>query len=651
MYLTLVPSIVGLVGCVYGHFGAGVNKTAPAYDYVIIGGGTAGLVVAARLSEDPRATVAVIEAGNFHVNEPLVDVPGFFGRAIGNPVFDWNFVTVPQPALDNAILSQPRGKMLGGSSGLNFMAWDRASAAEYDAWEKLGATGWNWKNLLPYLKKIETVSPPPEPEGIFPGAVQVAHSAFQAFHGASGPLQPSYNVIYSNITEPYAKTLNNLGIPTNSDPYTGNGTGLYNSELSIDRAQDVGRRSYAANTYYNISKHRPNLHVFTSTQATEIRFLNISSPHPHEKASGVNVVAVNVSGYTGTISALKGVILCAGRVPVIRWAGNDLITPLAGALQTPQLLELSGIGNETIIAAAGIQPFINLPGVGENLQDHSLVGQDFELVDGSSTFDEIRNNATFLAEQQTEYATNHTGIFAAMNSALTFAPLTSYASRQVAEKIRREASRLTSSSTLGSLRKAQYDIQSEWLLADDIAHVEFIMAPTGGLTALPPTPNKTYVTINTAVLHPFGRGTVHINCSDPLAPPLINPQYMGNQVDLVSLLEGLKFARKITETDPLNSFVSSPHEPSAHVTSDADLHKYIKRSLGTVFHPAGTAAMVPRILGGVVDPNTLRVYGTSNVYVVDASLVPLHLGTHLQATVYAMAERASDIIKECSFGH
>ncbi|KAI0724009.1 alcohol oxidase [Cerioporus squamosus] len=587
------------------------------------GGGIAGLVVAARLSEDPRVTVAVIEAGAHYVDEPLIDTPEQFGQALGNPKFDWNFVTAPQSGLNNGVVSYPRGKMLGGSSGINFMAWDRASVKEYDAWQELGAEGWNWKALLPYLKKVETVSPPTSSQ-LFPGATEISETTFDEFHGRAGPLQASYNVFYANITTPYVETVNGLGIQTNSDPYRGDGTGIFNTECAIDRTKNPGKRSYAANTYYRGDK--PNLTVFLATQATKLN-LATHSVTGHLRATGVNVVAVNATGINGTITARKEVLLAAG------------------SIQSPQLLELSGIGNKTILESVGIKTLIDLPGVGENLQDHTLLAQDFEMQNDIFTYDELRNNATYLAEQEAEYAANGTGIFASLSFALTFPTVKSVVSPEVLASLRDKAAKLLASPGISALTKAQYKLQSEWLVGDDVAYLEYIMFPTGGRTAVSPTPGSVYITIWVGMMHPFGRGSVHINSSSPFVQPVIDPKYLGNDVDMQLALESTKFVRKITESEPLASYVVGPHEPPANVTSDDDWLNYIKTFLGTIYHPMGTAAMLPREVGGVVDPATLRVYGTTNLRVVDASVIPMLLGTHPQASIYAVAERAADMIK------
>ncbi|KAI0647356.1 alcohol oxidase [Trametes meyenii] len=600
-----------------------INKT---FDYVIIGGGTAGLVVAARLSEDPHISVAVIEAGIHHVGEPLVDTPELFGRAVGNPAFDWGFVTTPQSALDGAVVRASRGKMLGGSSGLNFMAWNRASTKEYDAWQELGATGWTWDALLPYFKKSESVLPPPAVT--FPGDQKPTGSAFNASHGRNGPIQVSYNVLYSNLTSPYVETMGALGVSVNSNPYGGNATGLSNSACSVDRINDIGRRSYSASTYYNISKDRPNLTVFLSTQATRINLANSSSSSTRSlQAVSVAVVAVNSSGVTGILSAHKDIILSAG------------------AIQTPQLLELSGIGNQTLLRSVGIETLIDLPGVGENLQDQPFIAQDFELSGDFSTFDELRNNATFLAEQEAEYAANHTGVFAEVVSVRTFAPFNTVVSAATLAHIQQSARQTLSSGSVSPLQKAQYDIQLRWLADDNVADFELLLYPGGGQTKIAPAPNTSYVTLNTAVLHPLSRGSVHINTSEPLAPPVIDPNYLGADADFRSMFEVVKFARRVAETEPLAQGIAGPHDPPANMASDADLIKYLKANLGPFYHHVGTAAMLPRELGGVVDPVSLRVYGTENLRVVDSSLIPLQFAAHTQATVYAISERASDIFR------
>nr|VWP00800.1 Adenylate cyclase AcyA [Ganoderma boninense] len=564
-------------------------------------------------------TVAVIEAGIYQVNEPLVNTPELYGESIGNPDLDWRFSTVPQAALNGHVVTQPRGKMLGGSSGLNFMVWDRGSAKEYDAWEQLGAEGWSWQSLLPYFKKTES-SRPQTPEEYFPGATEVSEDTYYLYHGKQGPIQTSFNVIYSNITDPYVETFNNLGILTNSDPDEGNATGIYNVEMSLDRVKDVGKRSYSANTYYNMSADRPNLTVFVGTQATKINFADDSASGCLQ-ASSVDVVAVNTTGISGTVYARKEVILSAG------------------AYQTPQLLELSGIGDKSILTNFGIKSLIDLPGVGENLQDHSLLVQVYEVLNTTFTYDILRNNATYNAEQEALYAATGTGIYASAQLAFAFTAMKSIVSDALLLSLQEQAQALLSASDLSPLHKAQYQFQSEWLV-DDIATVEFLLFPSYG-QAITPTPGSAYITLNVGHMHPFSRGSVHINTTNPLAAPAIDPKYADKNIDLQIVLEGTKFVRTVTETEPLASLIVAPRLPVFNTTqpTDADWLQYITANLSSIYHPVGTAAMLPQELGGVVDPKTLKVYGTSNLRVIDASVFPMLVSAHPQVTVYAIAER------------
>ena len=200
------------------------------------GGGTAGLVVASRLAE-ANATVAVIEAGQHHINDPLIDIPHNLGIAQGNPNYDWNFNSTPQAGLDGLVLPLARGKMLGGSSGLNYMAWLRASEPEYDAWEQLGNPGWNWDNLEPYFKITETVQPPNVTIDTFPG-IPDGQSIFNpTLHGTSGPVQVSEAMLFSNVTPSFVESLNKLGIPTNPEPvslsFLKSCTGPDNAEVRV----------------------------------------------------------------------------------------------------------------------------------------------------------------------------------------------------------------------------------------------------------------------------------------------------------------------------------------------------------------------------------------------------------------------------------
>ncbi|KAG8687980.1 hypothetical protein FRC09_013176 [Ceratobasidium sp. 395] len=385
--------------------------------------------------------------------------------------------------------------------------------------------------------------------------------------GTSGVIAAGYNNWYSDISTPYGETIYNVGIPPNFDPDSGNAFGLYNCAGSINRT--TGKRSYAASTYYAYNAGRSNFVVLTGAQVTKINFAN--------STSGGNYVATSVSfvsnSATYTVKARKEVILSAGSV------------------QTPQLLELSGIGNPSILQQYGIRSLVNLPGVGENLQDHLFVPTSYELKPGKTTFDILRNNATYAAQAQAQYANTHDGIYAAVHSAFSFIDLASYVNSNKISSMKAQLDTETASGTT-PLQQAQYNIQKQWL-SQKLGHLEIIMYP--GL-------------------------------------------------DLDSLVEAVKFGLTISQTEPLASAIVGRQDPAPGVTSDADIANYVKNNVESVYHPIGTAALAPRASGGVVGPN-LKVYGTANVRVVDASMMPMHMATHITRTVYGIAEKAAAMIK------
>ncbi|CAE6364331.1 unnamed protein product [Rhizoctonia solani] len=588
----------------------GASFASQTYDYVVVGGGTAGLALAARLAENSSVTVGVIEAGQYIVDDPLIDTPQLFGKTQGNAKYDWMFESTVQPRLNNRVMAMPRGKVLGGSSALNYMAFDRASKAEYDAWATLGSSGWNWNGIMPYMKIAEDFT------NIDP--FRNLETSPYPSQGVSGPIASGYNTWYSDITLPYGESLVKLGVPANLNPDGGNAYGLYNCAMSVNRT--TGKRSYSANTYYAYNAQRSNLVVLTGGQATKINFSN--------KTVAGNYVATGVSFVSDsnayTVNARKEVILSAG------------------SLQSPQLLELSGIGNSTILNKYGITPLVNLPGVGENLQDHVFIPTSYELKPGKTTFDILRNNATFAAEAQAQYAATHDGIYAATHSAFSFINLASYVNNSTIQAMKTKLDQEIATSGTTALERAQFAIQKKWL-DQKLGHTEIIMYP-GYFAFSAPKENTAYISLLLAIQHPFSRGNIHIGSADPLVKGIYDPKYFSKSIDLDTLVEAVKFGLKISKTEPLASSVVGRQDPAPEVTSDEDIAAYIKTYVESVYHPIGTAALAPKALGGVVN-NKLKVYGTTNVRVVDASVIPIHMGTHITRTIYGIAEKAAVLIK------
>lgn len=335
-------------------------------DYLIIGGGTAGLVVAARLSENPEINVGVIEAGPSALNKDgneAINVPGRYGESIGSE-YDWKFQTTPQKGLGGRSLPWPRGRVLGGTSALNFMAWNRGHREDYDAWAKLGNRGWGWDDLLyvfgslnfisstlalppvdvltgfrPFFRRSENFHPPSAAH-----QEKYQSSYIPKFNGIGGPLHTTHVKQYGPAHQYWHETLNRLNIPSNRDSLAGVNTGAWNMVCTIDPHRQ--ERSYSASAYYAPIAQRPNLHLLTDATVMEILF---NSEYETIVATGASV---RCNGAAANVHANKEVIICAGSV------------------QSPQLLELSGIGNRDILEAAGVKVKVHSPNVGENLQEH-----------------------------------------------------------------------------------------------------------------------------------------------------------------------------------------------------------------------------------------------------------------------------------------
>ncbi|CEL61295.1 Choline dehydrogenase OS=Chromohalobacter salexigens (strain DSM 3043 / ATCC BAA-138 / NCIMB 13768) GN=betA PE=1 SV=1 [Rhizoctonia solani AG-1 IB] len=455
-------------------------------------------------------------------------------------------------------------------------------------------------------------------ETIDPIRAAVDLGGISASQGTQGMIAGSYNTWYSDPVFPYRAAAMNVGIPANLDPDSGTTFGIYNAATSTNRT--TGIRSYAANTYYKFAAHRSNLVVLTEAQATKVEL----------DKSGKDVIARGVSfqfkGKIFTAKAKKEVILSAG------------------TLLTPQLLELSGIGNTNVLKKHHITPKVDLPGVGENYQDHILVSTTYELKKGFVTYDNIGYNATLGAAAEAQHQKTHDGPLTASNSMLSYIDLYYLASSGKIAHMHRSLWEDLEKEKPTPLQKEQYRIQELWL-RKKMGNVEIILHP--GYFGPTPKSNTSYISIIMCIQHPFSRGNIHLNTSDPLTPPNIDPNYLSKRIDQSILVESVKFADKIAKAEPLASMLVARQDPSPDVNSDEDLTKWVKDNVRTLHHPIGTAAMAPKSLGGVVD-DKLKVYGTSNLRVVDASVIPMHLAAHLQRTIYGIAEKAADIIKNDS---
>ncbi|TFK33832.1 GMC oxidoreductase [Crucibulum laeve] len=581
-----------------------------SFDYVIVGGGNAGLVAAARLVEDPIITVCVLEAGEDVTHLPDIIIPGLSFKNMGNPNFDWSFQSTPQVNANDRTIHLLRGKGLGGSTILNFMELARGHEEEYDAFETLGAKGWNWKSLLEYFKKSETFTVSSNDMERFGATVN------PLFHGTEGPLHRTMSKWICDAHMPFLKTLESLGIPFNPDCSSGSNTGIFHAGHAIDPIE--ASRSSSATAYYEPVKAKRNLKVITGARATQILLKKDDVPRT-VVAQGVNFIK---DGKELTVYCRKEVIISAG------------------TFQTPQLLELSGIGSKATLDKYGIPVILDLPGVGENLQDHFWCPFTAVMDSKYESFEVLANPERAVQEMEL-YEKSKSGMMStAASSIFAFIPPTKFLSDI---DVVRSSLKSVIASTPG--QQKAIDIQKAWFENDNIGHLEF--APFPGFMPAPgkaPVPGKHYFSLFAGLLHPFSRGTVHINSSSILDAPNIDLRVLDNEADLEMMVQAIKFSRKVIRNQPLSGMITEEVIPGPEIESDEDIKDWIRNIIQTTFHPIGTAAMVPLEDGGVVDAE-LKVYGTSNLRVVDASIIPIQISSHTQATVYAIAEKAVDIIK------
>ncbi|KAJ7623848.1 GMC oxidoreductase [Mycena polygramma] len=586
------------------HTASHLTMTLNTFDYIVVGGGTAGLVVAARLVEDPTIRVCVLEAGEDVTNELDCVVPGFARKNVGQPKTDWGFISSPQVNAKGRSIYLPRGKGLGGSSVLNLLELGRGHRAEYDALDTLGSPGWDFAGLLEYFKKSETFAP--TAKEMSEQQVDVNASA----HGTSGPLQRSLPRWSTRLQTPFCQGMTSLGIPFSRDATSGNNAGMWTSSHSID---SQGRRSSSASAYYEPNKSNPNLVVITGAEATRVLFRSPTDDSKELVASGVEY---HKDGQLCTVSTQGEVLLCAG------------------TFKTPQLLELSGIGDKNVLDTHSLPVKLDLPGVGSHLQEHFYCPFVTETDPTNFPSFETLTNPVNAAREWKTYEESKMGMLSTPFASLfAFLPKDYFMDGYVIpDQIRT------------SLPPPVERIQKEWLAANEVPLLEVALHP-GFIPTVgrQPEEGKSYCTFFVALTHAFSSGTVHVTSSDPLASPAIDYHVLDNHVDLDILIHAVKFARKLVATESLSAVV---HEivPGAGIQTDDEIGTFIRNTVGTVFHPIGTASMLPRDAGGVVD-SSLKVYGTSNLRVIDASILPIHISAHIQATVYAIAEKAADIIK------
>ncbi|KIM21070.1 GMC oxidoreductase [Serendipita vermifera MAFF 305830] len=574
-----------------------------SYDYIVVGGGTAGLTVADRLTENPRKSVLVIETGQLDEREVAFLVPHFIGTA--PPKYFYNLTSIPQPGSQNRTFPVLAGCVVGGGSAVNGMFFDRGSAGDYNLWRDLGNPGWGWEDLLPYFKKSETFHPPDSTT-----ARDFGVTYDMSIRGTSGPIHASYPPFLYPAIKNFQAAFKEFGSQVPYDGASGNALGAFWTPNSLNPAEMI--RSYSRIAHYDRVASRPNLHLLTGHKVAKVLFRG-------NTATGVEFVPFGGSRRT-KVDAKREVIIAAG------------------APHTPQVLQLSGIGPASLLKKLHIPVVVNLPGVGQNFQDHPSMFTDGILANDLNPSPSNGTNATWVEEQRIPYETEKKGFFTVSSSnSAAFIPLHELTNR-TNELI---ASYASQDPALQFPAGTDATIIAGWRAQRDA----LLTSVRSGVVALTEYAGGAAAGFSIILEKPPSRGSININSTDPLANPVFDYGLYKNPVDVETQVEGVKAWRRLLSMPSFQALGAQPTTPANNITTDEQLREWvIQTSFPTTAHPSGTASMLPRRLGGVVGPDLL-VYGVSRLSAVDASIMPMIPATHLSSTVYAIAEKAADMIK------
>ena len=524
-------------------------------DYIIVGAGSAGCVMANRLSASGAHTLCLLEAGPPD-RYPWIHIPIGYGKTMFHRVVNWGYYTDPDPNMLGRRIYWPRGRTLGGSSAINGLIYIRGQRQDYDAWEAAGNPGWSWDDCLPYFRKLEC-------NDLGPGPTR----------GTGGPLNATSIKTRHPLVEALIEAAGRLGIPRVDDFNTGEQEGVGYYQLTTRN----GRRCSTAVAYLHPVRSRANLRVETGAHAMAVLFEG-------RRACGVRY---RQGGAVRTLRARREVVLCAG------------------ALQSPQLLQLSGVGPAGLLRRHGIGVVRDLPGVGENLQDHLQIRLIYETTRPITTNDQLRSLAgrigmglqwLLFRGGPLAVGINQGGLFCRVDPA-----------------------------------SATPDTQFHFAtLSADMA---------GG--AVHPFSGCTY---SVCQLRPGSRGYVRLRSADPFEPPSMQPNYLSTEADRRMAVAAVKYARRVAATEPLAGLMKREFRPGPEVRTDDEILHFCREYGATIFHPSGTAKMGPASDPLSVVDHRLRVHGVAGLRVVDCSVMPTLVSGNTNVPVVMMAERAAEFV-------